>query len=146
MNLALVQDSVASPPDAEKPVHEWVQDHKASKETWNREDGAGGYCYIGKYIGSGGYNWQAWRGEIRLSGSADSREAAMQLADEMIALPVEEFNERGLIDLVDNLRRIEQKIARLSPTASILPGYHTGYEAGLAEAKRRIEQTLHDMP
>lgn len=50
-----------------------------------------------------------------------------------MALPIEEFNRRVTAELIDDLRKIERDIMRLSPATDLLPGYHAGYEAGTEE-------------
>lgn len=100
------------------------------------------YGHITQYEGSDSYCWQAVRGEDRLSGIAVGREAAMAMAEETLALPVEEFNSRIVAEYVDTLRALEKKILRLSPASDLLPGYHAGYEAGAADIKRRLSTLL----
>lgn len=116
-----------------------------------REDRPGDYerridattsCAISNYEGSDDYFWQAVRGDARLHAIARGREVAMQKADEMIALPIEEFNARAVEKLVEDLREIELAIMRLAPSHEILPGYHAGYEAGVADIKRKIAAAI----
>lgn len=106
-------------------------------------DGTAVYGYVGRYnLNTQRCNWQAVRGEYRLSESAESVEAAQAMAEQMLALPVEEFNARVVADLVIGLHELERKILRLQPTATLLPGYQTGYEAGVDDMKRKIEEVL----
>jgi hypothetical protein len=96
-------------------------------------------------------NWQAWRNGYCLSGIVGSLEAAMDMADAMLALPIEEFNARVAVDLREKLRGIECELLRLQPDAALLrlqpdaallPGFHAGYEQGVADTKRKIEAVL----
>ncbi|MFH2082051.1 MAG: hypothetical protein ABIK08_11270 [Pseudomonadota bacterium] len=121
---------------------EWEQDVNADTDTWNRRSATGTRCHISQYAGSDRYFWQTVRGDFRISGAVLGRLAAMNAAEETMALPVEEFNRQVTADLIDDLRRIERDILRLSPNTEILPGYHAGYEAGVADIKRRIEAAI----
>jgi len=120
----------------------WAQDKKADTDCWDLEIGERIYGHITQYAGSERYCWQAVRGDFRLAGIEVGREAAANLAEETLALPVDEFNRRVTVELIDDLRKIERDILRLSPAAEILPGYHAGYEAGASDVRRRIAEAL----
>lgn len=122
----------------------WTQLPNSDKDDWERYTGAGTYCAITNYAGTDDYCWHAARGEARLYGSMRGREAAMQQADALMALPVEEFNARAVAELIDELRDIEGKILRLAPDINVLPGYHAGFEAGIADTRRKILSALGD--
>lgn len=125
----------------------WTQRTDADTDTWERRID-GGLCYVTQYKGSTSYNWQFWRGRHGLSGVVDAHDAAiskteaMAQAEAMEKLPVDEFNARVVADLVSDMHKIERDIASLSPTAAILPGYHAGYEAGVADTKRMIAAAI----
>lgn len=121
---------------------EWEQDIKADTETWNRRFATGTRCHISQYAGRDMFFWQAVRGDFRISGAVMGRLAAMNAAEEIMALPVEEFNRQVASDLINDLRRIERDILRLSPNTEILPGYHAGFAAGVADVKRRIAAAI----
>lgn len=124
---------------------EWTP-RAGSDDTWERKIDEQAYCYAHQYAGSNKFNWQAVRGLDRLSGIVGDRDSAMAHADAAIALPVDEFNARLLAELADELRDIERKIARLSPTTDILPGYHAGYADGMDAMKRKIEAAMEPEP
>ena len=127
----------------ESEMHEgWVQNTKAETDQWDRVFAERTYCHISQYSGSEEYCWQAVRGDFRLAGLARGRETAMERAEEIMALSIEEFNLKVTADLIDDLRKIERDIMRLSPTTKLLPGYHAGYEAGIADVKRRIAAAI----
>lgn len=121
-----------SPPDA--PNSEW----------WHFYiDGINLYGYVSPYErGCKGWNWQAVRGDHRLSGSAETRKEAMECAEWMLSLTAEDFNERVAEGLLDELHIIERKLLRLLPAIDLLPGYAAGYESGVADTKRKIEEVL----
>lgn len=120
----------------------WKKDAKAETDCWDLEIEERVYGHITQYAGSDRYCWQAVRSDFRLSGIVAGREAAANAAEETLALPIEEFNRRVTAELIDDLRKIERDILRLSPAAEILPGYHAGYEAGAADVRRRITDAL----
>lgn len=126
---------------AESP---WLVDETKSTPTWRRGANYDTYGYVAKLDYVSGYNWQAVRNGLdnRISGSAPTPEAAMAAADAALAMPFETFAAQVVQELVDQLRGIEAQIIALSPTREILPGYHAGYEAGVAETRRRIEEAL----
>lgn len=131
--------------DLEQPAvgeAQWEQDANAGTDQWNRVFAPRTLCHITQYAGSNSYCWQTVRGDFRLAGVMEGREAAMKQSEEIMALPVDEFNRRVTAELVDDLRKIERDIMLLSPSTEILPGYHAGYEAGVADVKRRIAASL----
>ena len=105
---------------------------------WERLIDATTYCAITNYSGSDDYCWHAVRGSARLHGLIRGHESAMQKADEVIAIPIEEFNELAVEKLLSELLELERAILLLAPAAKVLPGYASGYEAGAADTKRRI--------
>jgi len=124
-------------------MHEdWKQNLKADTDQWDRVFAERIYCHVTQYSGSDSYCWQTARGDFRLAGVVRGRDAAMQQAEETMALPVEEFNRRVTAELIDDIRKIERDIMRLSPTTELLPGYHAGYEAGTEDFKRRIAAAI----
>jgi hypothetical protein len=120
----------------------WTRNDNASTEEWRRNLEAGIYGYISQYAYSETYCWQAVRGDFRLSGLAEGKEAAIQTAEETLALPIDEFNRRVTVNLIGELREVERKIHALSPNMDILPGYQAGFEAGAADIKRRIAAAM----
>lgn len=120
----------------------WNKRQDRDTDDWERKTGTDDYCAITQYEGTHSYCWHAVRGEARLHGVIYGRDAAMQQADAIMALPVEEFNARAVAKLIDELRELEGRILRLAPTSSVLPGYHAGFEAGAANVKRTIATAL----
>lgn len=120
----------------------WAQRQDASEETWDRLSEDDGRGYVSKYAGCSGFNWQAIRGEARLSASAPTRVEAMAAADDALAMPIEQFNAAVVAEWVKGIQKLEQQILTLSPGTSLLPGYQAGYAAGLDEALRRVTEAL----
>lgn len=109
---------------------------------WERQIDATTYCAITNYSGSDDYCWHAVRGKARLHGITRGSEASMRHADEIMALPVDEFNARAVANLLDELREIERTILSIAPSAEILPGYQAGYENGAADVKRALAAAI----
>jgi len=120
----------------------WTKDTDAKTDCWERELGNQVRGHITQYEGTDRYCWQAVRGEYRLADIVTGRDAAMAQADATLALPIEEFNALVSAELEENLRKIERQLLAINPTADILPGYHAGYEAGVADTRRRIAQAI----
>jgi len=120
----------------------WKQNTEADTDQWNLEIADRIYCHITQYAGTASYCWQAVRSDFRLLGIAVGRDAAISQAEEIIALPIDEFNRRVTIELIDKFREIERDILRLSPSTDLLPGYHAGYTAGIADIRRRIAAAI----
>jgi hypothetical protein len=120
----------------------WKQNTEAATDQWDWEIADRTYGHITQYTGSDRYCWQAVRGDFRLAGTAVGRDASISQAEEIMALPIDEFNRRVTVELIDQLRKTERDILRLSPSAEILPGYHAGYEAGVADIRRRITAAI----
>lgn len=121
----------------------WIQDMTAATDQWRfLVDGCDTYGYIHNYAGSNDYCWQAIRGGARVSGITKGREASMAKAEEMLSLPVEDFNVIASADLLERLHELEREIVALQPCSKYLPGYRAGYEAGAADVKRRISYAL----
>lgn len=120
----------------------WTQEPDADTDSWERVIDATTKCKIIQYAGRDDYWWQTTRGEGSLSGIKRGRYTAMDEADAALALPTAEFNARVVAKLIDELRKTERAIVRLAPATEILPGYHAGYEAGMADTRRRIEAAL----
>lgn len=120
----------------------WQQDD-ATPDTWHRRiDGYQTYGYIRQYEGSDSHNWQAVRNGYRLSGIVAGRDAAMAAAEAALAMPIDEFNAWVAIELKETLTRLERDLLSLCPDSQFLPGYHAGYEAGVADTKSKIEAVL----
>lgn len=120
----------------------WKQNEQADTDQWDWEISDRTYSHITQYAGKNSYCWQAVRGDFRLSGIAIGRDAAISQAEEIMTLPVDEFNRRVTVELIDKFREIERDILRLSPSTDLLPGYHAGYEAGSADIRRRIAAAM----
>lgn len=122
----------------------WEQDVHAIAEQWDFVIADGIYGHITNYAGTDDYCWQAVRNEFRLAGIIAGRDAAMRQSEEIMALPIEEFNRRIIIDLTVEFRRIERDILRLSNSQSpyLIPGYHAGFKDGVADVKSRIAEVL----
>lgn len=121
----------------------WKQDVSSVTDTWDCKIGPCDHLHISSFSpDSDRYSCQTWRGGFCLSSVVAGREAAMAKAEERLALPIEEFNARVADELFDRLRQIEGELLRLQPNADFLPGYHAGYEAGVADTKRKIEAVL----
>lgn len=125
-------------------THEWKRDHEAATDTrtCRIEDCVLGY--ISQYPDINRYNWQAIRGQFRLTGIEADSDAAIACAEEALALPIEEFNRLVAKDLIDDFQRIERDILLLSPGTKLLPGYRAGYDAGVADIKRKVASALGD--
>lgn len=120
----------------------WVQD-ATGLELWRKDQYAynSGYvCAYGNH--TRGYNWQAIRGEHRISGSEDTPEAAMAAAEAGMALSDEAFSAIVAADLKEKLCNLEQELIALCPDEKLLPGYRAGFEAGYAACRQRIEEAL----
>ncbi|MDZ4255639.1 MAG: hypothetical protein U1A72_23975, partial [Sulfuritalea sp.] len=127
------------------PQEVWKRDESSTNDTWHLTFNGRARGYVSKYgleYGYGpadrGYNWQAIRDDERISGSAPDAETAIARTEEILALPVEEFNRRVAKNLVDEFRQIEQRILRLAPETDLLPGYQAAYEAAVADIRRKI--------
>lgn len=120
----------------------WEQNMQAATDQWDWVIDAGTYSHITQYSGTEDYCFQAIRGEFRLAGIIAGRSSAMLQAVELMALPIEEFNRRVMVELIDELRKVESKILRLSPGTDLLPGYHAGFEDGVADIRRRIAAVI----
>ena len=120
----------------------WTKDTDAKTDRWERELGHQVRGHIIQYEGTDRYCWQAVRGEYRLADIVTGRDAAMAQADATLALPIDEFNARVSADLEEDLRKIVRNLLVINPTASVLPGYHAGYEAGVVDMRRRVAQAI----
>lgn len=123
-------------------TQDWKQNTKSETDKWDCVIAERAYSHITQYSGSDSYCWQAARDDFRLAGIAEGRDAAMKKAEEIMGLPIEEFNRRVTAELIDDLRKIERDIMRLSPSTDLLPGYHARYEAGATDIKRRIASVI----
>lgn len=122
----------------------WKQMPDAATDEWDWVISGDSRCHATQYAGTENYCWQGVRGDFRLSGIVVGREAAMERAEEIIALPIEEFNRRVVVELMAKLHEIERDITRLSPSTDILPGYAAGYEAGISAIKCRISAAMNE--
>ncbi len=120
----------------------WQQDTTAKTDEWRKYIREGTRCRATQYEGSNQYCWQVYRDDFYQGGIVTGRDAAMAKADEMLALPIEEYNALVAVELKKDMRDLERKLLKLQPDADILPGYHLGYEAGVADTKRKIEAVL----
>lgn len=125
----------------------WTRDdHNSRFEVFVRgEYGDDQQGYVAQYEGSNRYNWQAIRGEFRLSGIVEGAAAAMEMCDVTLALPVEEFNARVAADLIAEMRVKEAQIQLLMPNTTILPGYEAGVMAGYEKARAAVMNTLESL-
>ena len=115
----------------------------ADPSIWNRGSDHRTACgYAHQYDDSKDANWQAWRNGFCLSGIVRGLDAAKAMADEMLALPIEEFNARCAVSLREELKKNELDLLRLQPDTTLLPGFHAGYEQGVLDTKRKIEAVL----
>lgn len=115
-------------------------------DTWRRkslDESIEARDYVSQYSSGGDYNWQSHRSGFCVSGSAPSREAAMAEAEKHRALCDTQFFAIVIPTLEDEIAEREKKLFELGAT-SILRGYHAGFEAGFAEARRCIEVALAD--
>lgn len=126
--------------DTQNPT--WQQKTKADTETWERRLDFHTYGIVSNYQGTNTYCWQAVRGDFRLSGVIEGADAGMTQADATLDLPIDEYNARVANEVRKDLLELERKLLRLLPDGRLLPGYHAGYEAGMAETKRKIEAAL----
>lgn len=127
----------------------WQQDPKADTDQWYlRIDGHDVYGHVSNYAGSDRYWWQVVRGDNRfyVSGIVVGRDAAMAKAVELLAVPLDDFNAIVAGNLREKLFEFEQQLLALQPDSHLLPGYHAGYEAGVAEVKRRIAAAIDGDP
>lgn len=121
----------------------WAQRQDATTETWERKDEDGKIIgYVAKYAGSAGFNWQAIRGDERVSGSASTSIEGMAATDTRLALSIEQFNVLVTGQLLKEIQTLEQRILAIRPETPLLPGYQAGYAAGLDEALRRVTEAL----
>lgn len=123
---------------------EWTP--RPGTDDWERRIDETSYCYVHQYENSDDCCWQVARSEGRLSGLIRGRDASMAKAEAVMALPVDEFKARVVAEMIDKMREIERDIVRLAPATDILPGYHAGYEAGVAAMKRKIEAVMEAEP
>jgi hypothetical protein len=120
----------------------WQQDTSAKTDDWQLHIRDGTRCHVTQYEGRDDYCWQVYRNEAYQGGIVIGREAAIAKADEMLALPIEEYNALVADKLKAELREIERKLLKLQPDTDLLPGYNIGYEAGVIDTKRKIEAVL----
>ena len=125
----------------------WIRDdHETRFEVFHRgttyEEPKG---YVAQYEGSKRYNWQAIRGEFRLSGIVEGAATAMEICDVTLALPVEEFNARVAENLIAEMREKEAQILILMPNTTILPGYEAGVMAGYKKARAAVMNFLESL-
>lgn len=125
--------------NGESNMHDdWKQNQNAETDSWNRVFESGDGTHVSMYVGTNRYYWMARRGDYRLSGVETGRDAAIEQAEAAIAMPIGEFNQRVANKLIVQLHEIESDLMRLCPNTDLLLGYHTGYEAGASDVKRRI--------
>ncbi len=120
----------------------WTQDTAARTDTWDRDISHRTYCHIAQYEGTDRYCWQAVHGDYRLSGIEPGREAAMAQADATMALPLDEFNAQVSAAIKETMADLERKLLNIDPTAALLPGYHIGFQDGIAHARRLVGEAL----
>lgn len=120
---------------------EWTKAEENGHQIWRSPAGRD-RGYVTKYIDGTGFNWQGIRGQERLSAIVGTLDEAMACAEAALALPEEEFIEKIVTDLLEELRQLEQRIQRLKPAAKTPPGYQNGFNDGLKEAHKRILTAL----
>ena len=120
----------------------WQKEANSATDQWRRPCGGHDYALITQYATSASYCWQAVRGGYRISGIVEGRTTAMAVADDIMALPIDEYNAIVAADLRADLLAIEKKILALQPDTALLPGFHAGYEAGVEDTKRKIAALL----
>lgn len=121
----------------------WIQRQDAPTETWDwKSEDRSASGYVSKYAGSAGFNWQAIRGDERISGSASTSQEGMAAADAVLALSIEQFNVLATGELLKEIQKLEQRILAIRPDTPWLPGFQAGYAAGLEEARRRVTEAL----
>ena len=120
----------------------WMLNPEAATDEWRREVAPRVSCMVSQYEGTDNYFWQAARADDRLSGIARGKLTAMLQAEDTMALPIEEFNRLLAAKLIEEFQQMERDILRLSPSTDLIPGYHAGYEAGVADVKRRIAAAI----
>lgn len=98
--------------------------------------------YVSQYIGTNNYYWHDARRGHKLSGIETGVDAAMAACEAAMALPDDEFNNRVAAELKESLKRIEAQLLELQPDTALLPGYHTGFEAGYAKARDAVLAVL----
>jgi len=118
---------------------EWQQ-LESDRDSWKTPAGDV-YGYITAYSTDvqSAYNWQAARGQHRLSGTEADRVAAMARAEQVLALPIDEFNRQVIADLESDLQKLALDILALAPDASLPPGYKAGFAAGVEDTRKRID-------
>lgn len=125
---------------------QWIKEENADTDQWRKKVSRNEYGYITQYSDTLDYNWQTARGEHRLSGISSDRDAAMHASDKMLTMPIDEFNSQVVTELLLKLKGIEQEILSLQPSTKLLPGFKAGYEEGVADTKRKIDEALRQAP
>jgi hypothetical protein len=123
-------------------THTWQQEDYEGRAIWNLKICDGTYLYVGNYAGTDDYSVQVRRNNFCISSIETGLDHAKAIAEARLALPIEEFNAIVAAELKRDMLRIEQDLLRLQPDTQLLPGYHAGYEAGVADTKRKIEAVL----
>ena len=120
----------------------WQQDTSDKTDSWRKEVRQDTRCYALQCEGATSYCWQVYRDNFYQGGIIADRDAAMAKADEMLAMPIDEYNALVAIGLKNEMRKLERDLLRLQPNVEILRGYYLGYEAGVADTKRKAEAVL----
>lgn len=121
---------------------EWIKDDNANTDKWRKKANHSEECYISQYPDISDYYWATIRNDHRLCGIKHDREDAMRAADDALAMPIDKFNDLVAAELLEDLKRIEKKILTLQPSTTLLPGYQTGFQDGVADTKRKIDEAL----
>lgn len=66
----------------------------------------------------------------------------MAKVEEIILLPIDDFKSLIAEKLLEKMRELEQELLLVRPESDYLPGYKSGYEAGIAELKSKIEAVM----
>lgn len=116
----------------------WQQDTSAETDQWRLHISKGTRSSVTQYVGTDDYCWQVYRNDFYLGGIVTGHEAAIAKADEMQAMPIEDYNAMVAANLMSDLLDIERKLIKLQPHTNLL----AGYEAGVTDTKRKIEAVL----
>jgi hypothetical protein len=120
----------------------WQQETYEGRAIWQFKISDGTYLYVGNYAGTDDYSVQVRRNHFLISSIETGLDHAKEIAEARLSLPIEEFNAIVAAELRRDMLKIEQDLLRLQPDSQLLPGYHAGYEAGIADTKRKIKAVL----
>lgn len=122
----------------------WEKDASTTTDRWYKrlKESGWDHAVVDQVEATDRYIWRVTRRGFSHSGIKTGRGSTMGVADDLLNMPIDQFNKLVAVRIREEIASREQDLLKLQPETDVSPGYVNGFHDGVLHMKQKIMAVL----